>query len=160
MDDSSLLLRVEDTYIGEDVQSEKAIEVADSSPDVEAKRDEKPRLGTGSLGNLRELGESVADATDVQFFRHGVESQIQSVYICGSFAEGSATAGYSDLDVRVVVDSLPAPIDVEDVERALRVEAGPEIIPEMCCYLDARIDTESPDEATPSVRIWDDDSDS
>lgn len=90
-------------------------------------REQKPRLGVDSLGDVDELGKKIVDAVDVQFYHHNVESRIHEVYVCGSFAEGTATANFSDLDVRVVIDPAPAPINVEDVERALRVDVGPEI---------------------------------
>lgn len=119
-------------------------------------QEQKSRLGVESLGDLDELGKKIVDAVDVQFFRERVDSDIHEVHICGSFAAGSATETFSDLDVRVVVDPL-SPELATDVERALRVDVGPEIIPDVCGYLDARLATERPGEDTPSVCIWDGD---
>jgi len=123
--------------------------------EVERIRQQKPRLGADALGDLHELGGQIVDAVDVQMFKRDLDRDIREVHVCGSFAAGTATAVFSDLDVRVVVDEGIEPFKREDIETALRVDAGPDIVPDVCAFLDVLIAPDAPSEDTPSVLIWD-----
>lgn len=121
--------------------------------EVQSIRAQKERLGVDDLGDLDELGGRIVDAVDHRLYVRGLDADIHAVYICGSFAEGTATETFSDLDVRVVIDRIPE-MDREEIEHDLRVYDSQGIVPDVCGYLDAHVAPEPPVNRFPSVCIW------
>lgn len=121
--------------------------------EAESIRQQKPQLGVEDLGNLEELGGSIVDAVDHHLFERELDADIHAVYVCGSFAEGTATETFSDLDVRVVIDRIPE-MDREEIESDLRVYDGPHLVPDVCGYFDPHVAPAAPSSYHTSVLIW------
>lgn len=120
-------------------------------------RENRRSLSVEDLDDVEEIGESIADSVTMLLHQYVLDVGVKRVYICGSFARGEATAVLSDLDVRAVLDEAVEPFTAESIEGELKNEAGFDIIPDDCGFLDPRLTTKDPAEDTASVLVWESD---
>ncbi len=85
---------------------------------------------------------------------HECGATVRSIHVMGSYARGEAMDSASDLDLRLVCDDPPSEDVCARCDRLLRVEYGPQLRPNPCGYLDARISAVPPADDEPSVAIW------
>lgn len=123
--------------------------------DVRAARNQAPEVGVDALGDLDTLGGRIASAVEQQFFMRELASPgVVAVYVCGSFAAGTARKGFSDLDVRAVYKGDLAVYEREAIETELREDFGPEVTPDAALFLDVNLRREPPGNDTPSVQLY------
>lgn len=89
--------------------------------------------------------------------RHVVDrdttTSVESVYVMGSFAADNAMRVISDLDLRVVTTGYVSEETREAIETTLKNDHGPEIVPEVCGFLDVHITPAEPTADEPHVQI-------
>lgn len=94
----------------------------------------------------------------VKTVRHVVWKELRlsgnEIYIMGSFARGEARRVVSDLDLRIEVDYVPTREEAERVQKLLKIEYGPEILPDAAGYLDANILPTRPGEDDPHEPLF------
>jgi len=99
----------EDETTGED--EEKTLHISDVDQEIRS-----------------EVRESLETSVESVFMLADIEAAIDEIYVYGSFAEGEAVLGESDLDVRVSVDCDKTSIqEVIQIERKIRTTLSSEI---------------------------------
>jgi hypothetical protein len=83
---------------------------------------------------------------------HPVE--FHAVFVCGSWARGTATPYESDLDIRIVAEGVTDPFVAEQIGETIRSEIDPELVPEKVTSIDANVFADRPMESEARIQIY------